>query len=207
MYGETSFPAVDGVNVWPMLIAPQSYGIDAAHAQLVLSKEVLIAGKWKLLVSQPHFKSQNSGWKGPDGTWRPPNASETVPCMHQDASPETSSLPIPAPGMLPCLFDLRADPGEHSNVALANPDVVNQLWAALNHSIAYQRDCNGWSYSGANGGAIPGPMQPGQNGTSCSPAAKIGVCQVACSNALWASYGKADGPNCDVPGCNTTSAV
>jgi len=30
------------------------YPITAAHASLVLTKEVLISGKWKLLVAQPY---------------------------------------------------------------------------------------------------------------------------------------------------------
>merc|ERR1712039_16691 len=65
VYGDKSFPPVDGVDVWPMLMQPEKSSLDSAHKHLVLTKEVLIAGKYKLLVSQPHFKSQNSGWKSP----------------------------------------------------------------------------------------------------------------------------------------------
>ena len=99
-------------NLWPLLSAPNSANNSnpsAAHAHLVLSKEVLVAGRWKLLVSQPHFKSQNNGWKSKDGKWRSPNASETVSCMAQDAAPADSFLPVPGKGSKgPCLFDLRA---------------------------------------------------------------------------------------------------
>jgi hypothetical protein len=46
---------------------------------------VLIAGKWKLLVSQPHFKTQNEGWKDKNGTRHEPKGSEIVSCQAQDA--------------------------------------------------------------------------------------------------------------------------
>ena len=54
------------VDVMPFLLNPQNSSFDAAHKYLVLSREVLIAGKWKLLMSQPSFKSQNNGWKDND---------------------------------------------------------------------------------------------------------------------------------------------
>ena len=65
LYGNASFPPVDGVNIWPF-ITNLSANPDpgAAHPSLVLSKQVLISkGRWKLLVAQPHFKTQNNGWK------------------------------------------------------------------------------------------------------------------------------------------------
>ena len=61
IYGNSSFPPLDGRNVWPMLMSPSNYSIDSVHKYLVLSKEVVVAGRWKLLVSQPHFKTQNNG--------------------------------------------------------------------------------------------------------------------------------------------------
>jgi len=201
IYGNNSFPPVDGVNLWPMLVNPKNYTIDAAHKYLVLSKEVLVAGKWKLLVSQPHFKTQNNGWKGPSGQWRPPNSSESVSCMAQDVDPSVSAQPVPgSAGALPCLFDLRADPGEHWDVSNKNLDMMQQLWAVLNSTILTQRDCNGWSYKGT-GHSIPGPWQPDTKTTSCSPPELLGKCNPSCAFAKWQAYGKADGPQCGVPGC------
>ena len=86
------------------------------HSKKALDRrQVVISGRWKLLVSQPHFKSQQPGWKTPQGQWRKPNASETVGCQAQDVGPAVSALPGPGKGA-PCLFDLRADPYEHKNV-------------------------------------------------------------------------------------------
>merc|ERR1712014_110233 len=115
-----------------MLMSPEKYALpESAHEHLVLSKEVIIAGKYKLLVSQPHFKTQNNGWKQPDGSWKSSDDKDW-PCNFQDVGPENSALPVPHPGKTPCLFDLVRDPGEHKNIANAHPDLVSQLWKALN---------------------------------------------------------------------------
>ena len=46
IYGADSFPPVDGVNLWPLLIDPPSpTNFSAAHPSLVLSKEVIIVGR------------------------------------------------------------------------------------------------------------------------------------------------------------------
>eukprot|EP00946_MAST-07B_sp_MAST-7B-sp1_P001495 g1495.t1 len=69
VYGNASFPPVDGVNIWPFITNPSANpDPGAAHPSLLLSKQVLISkGRWKLLVAQPHFKTQNNGWKDQDG--------------------------------------------------------------------------------------------------------------------------------------------
>ena len=102
----------------------------------------------------------------------------------------------------PCLYDLRADPGEHRDLGAARPDVVAALWTALNASLLTLRDCQGWSYEGVRNAGIPGPAQPG-GGTSCSPAALLGPCDQACAQNVWLKgYGNRDGPICNVPGCS-----
>ena len=213
IYGNKSFPPVDGSNVWPLIVNPSAYpDVGAAHNNLVLSKQVLIRqGRWKLLVSQPYFKSQNNGWKGPNGVWRNPLPNETFPaCMEQDQPPE-SGLFFPVPGRVghsPCLFDLRADPGEHVDLSAVYPEMVAQLWKHLNATVATQRDCNGWSYKGVQDATIPGPWVGANSGssfsTSCSPKALLGECNANCSTHLWTSkWGITydQGPMCAVPEC------
>ena len=196
IYGNKSFPPLDGVNVWPMLTAPGNYSIDGAHAQLVLSKEVIISRQYKLLVTQPYFKTQNNGWKQQNGVWRQPHANESFDCMQQDASPKASALPVTVGGGIPCLFDLRQDPGEHVNLAAQHPDIVQQLWLALNTTVMGQRDCSGHS------GPIPGPTQQDGITTGCSPPSLLGSCDASCAAAHWTRIsGKPDGPVCGVLGC------
>ena len=187
IYGDDSFPPLDGTNVWDMIINKNNYNISSAHADLVLSKEVILSGKYKLVVSQPFFKNQNNGWKQPNGTWiAAPN--DSWPCNYQDLPPSESHLP--GNGRLPCLFDVRADEGEHNNIAMENMELVNELWAKLNHTVLTTRDCSGWT------GPIPGP------GGRCSPPALVGKCDKTCADKKWRSYGKGSGgPHCDVPGC------
>ena len=105
--------------------------------------------------------------------------------MQQDVAPDNGNSPLPLPnkpGLSPCLFDLRADPGEHWDLSQANPDVVKELYAALNGIILGQRDCSGWS------GPIPGPYDPVRKGTGCSPPELMGVCNQA-SAAQRAGWG------------------
>ena len=47
LYGNNSFPLVDGVDIMPMILNPESYPRDAAHKSLVLSAEVR-EGAWAL---------------------------------------------------------------------------------------------------------------------------------------------------------------
>eukprot|EP01059_Diplonema_ambulator_P003455 TRINITY_DN13137_c0_g1_i1.p1 TRINITY_DN13137_c0_g1~~TRINITY_DN13137_c0_g1_i1.p1 ORF type:complete len:545 (+),score=72.54 TRINITY_DN13137_c0_g1_i1:113-1636(+) len=192
IYGNDSYPAVDGVDVWDILMNRASYNISSAHPMLVLSKEVLIAGEYKLLVAQPYFSTQNNGWKQPNGTWTPSDDSEW-PCNAQDLPPNQGFFP--GSGKPPCLFNLRDDMGEHNNIAPQNPSIVNDLWAFLNSSVLTVRDCSGWT------GPIPGPDN------QCSPPSMIGPCNDACAtkyyNTKYPGGGNGNpGPECSVPTCN-----
>ena len=97
---------------------------------------------------------------------------------------------------------MRKDPGEHVDLALEFPEVVEKLWRQLNTTILTQRDCNGWSYQGGHG-QIPGPIQPDGVTTSCSPSSLLGTCNETCANKKWETYGQIrdKGPMCGVPGC------
>ena len=126
-----------------MLMEPSSHSIDSAHPQLVLSKEVLIAANYKLIVAQPFFKFQNNGWKDQNGTWSSENSGLPLEdCTYQTLSPASSFFPVPHNASLkPCLYDIRKDPSERHNLAEQLPAIVEELWAALNTTILTQRDC------------------------------------------------------------------
>lgn len=126
-----------------MLMEPSSHSIDSAHPQLVLSKEVLIAANYKLIVAQPFFKFQNNGWKAQNGTWSSENSGlPPEDCTFQTLSPASSFFPVPHNASLkPCLYDIRKDPSERHNLAEQLPAIVEELWAALNTTILTQRDC------------------------------------------------------------------
>ena len=72
IYGATSWPAVDGRDALPALFGASADPRDmqAVHKRLWLSAQVLIQGRYKLLVSQPlcnimSANSVNNGWRLP----------------------------------------------------------------------------------------------------------------------------------------------
>jgi len=196
----SQFPPADARDVWAALTDPASAGYnhtDAVHASIVTSREVLLKGDMKLLTAQPLFKSQNNGWKMPNGTWDKSNDA-LWPCNQQDKAPKEDYYPgagsSSSTGTLPCLFNITADPEERHNLATTMPDVVQAMWQELNRTVLTFRDCEGWM------GPVPGP------GGSCSPAALKGSCNASCADAHWRTAypggGAGDqGPLCGVPGC------
>ena len=190
IYGTKSFPAVDGVNVWPLIVSPPApANRSAAHQYLVLSKEVILAGDHKLLVAQnfgwPH--TADNGWKpASGGQFTKP--SETMPCMATDlAGGLNGSLPG-VPGQLPCLFDTSADESERHDVAESNAALVTELWAELNHTVLTAFCKVGTEFS----------KTPGCDST---PPDMLGSCDPACASKYWRGKGGGAGPVCGVPGC------
>jgi len=155
IYGEDSFPPVDGKDIWDMVVNPSSYEIDSAHKSLVLSKETLLRGKYKLVVAQPdpstmHATSVNNGWKAKNGTWETSSDLE-FPCNQYENRTNFK----------PCLFDLEADPSERINLSEQLPTVVHEMWKLLNDTyLTYY-------------------------GVGRSPASLIGDCQPTCTKKKW----------------------
>lgn len=131
-----------------------------------------MVGRYKLLVSQPKFKSQNNGWKQLNGSWTASDDSQW-PCNTQDG-PLDQILPG-VPGQLPCLFDLNTDNGEHVNIAADNKPLVQAMWAQLNRTVltTYLHGASG--PAGNPGGVV-----------RCSPAKLLGACNLQCAKAYYA---------------------
>jgi hypothetical protein len=56
---DTNRPDIDGINIWDMLMTPAQYNSTSAHPTLVLSREVLLRGDYKIMTSQ-HGDTQQS---------------------------------------------------------------------------------------------------------------------------------------------------
>eukprot|EP00040_Diaphanoeca_grandis_P032979 m.200923 g.200923 ORF g.200923 m.200923 type:complete len:656 (-) comp32783_c0_seq1:107-2074(-) len=198
IYGNHSFPALDGVNVWPILTdGTLNQNVSAAHEYLVLSKEVIIAGDMKLLVAQ------NNGWShGDDNGWKNHSSGfenitgRSYACDQTDLPGDLQPGAWPGiPGSLPCLFDVGGDMRETTDLldARSNPDPTTHaramaLWTILNHThlTAFCRNVNNLQ------------------GCNSSPEKMLGPCNAACAAAYWEkiSPGKGGGgPICGVPGC------
>eukprot|EP00948_MAST-09A_sp_MAST-9A-sp1_P003988 g3988.t1 len=125
IYGKKSFPPVDGRDIWDLIIHPEDHPhLSEAHPSLALSREVLIKGKYKLVVAQPDpsimsAKSVNNGWKTPNGTWIQPKSTCGTNYFNRT-------------NFQPCLFDLEDDPREMKDLSTAMPDLVEELWKELN---------------------------------------------------------------------------
>ena len=188
IYGKDSFPPVDGVDAWPVLSDPAAFGnATAAHAQLWLSAEVLVRGRYKLVVAQQEPAKTNNppefGWKcgGSRGTrcdTRNSSAEEWV-----DATPAQMKCGCAFKNrshFTPCLFDVADDVSEFSDLAPAHEPLVNDMWRALNLS---NLELYGQS--------------------SHSPPALLGPCNASCAQQYFARFGSAPGPICGVPGCQS----
>ena len=103
---------IDGRDVWPLIAGqpgaknPQE-GYGSWYAQNELQAVISADGRWKLVF--PHrYRTLGGRPGGRDGR----------PVKYEN---RTTTAPE--------LYDLRADPGEKTDVAAANPDVVKQLQA------------------------------------------------------------------------------
>ena len=111
--GNASYPSLDGLNIWDSLMATKN---NTDNREIVLSAEVIISGRYKLVVAQPDpklmaSKSLNLGWKGKDGAWEQPAAPPSGGCLkYKDRT-----------DFKPCLFDVVADPSERHDLASAHP--------------------------------------------------------------------------------------
>eukprot|EP00050_Salpingoeca_kvevrii_P008128 m.300955 g.300955 ORF g.300955 m.300955 type:complete len:645 (+) comp14569_c0_seq1:3-1937(+) len=191
IYGTDSFPPVDGVDIWPFLMnTTHTSSSDAAHAYLPLSKEVLIAGDFKILVAQPHYRFQNNGWKYPNGSWVQSDDAKW-PCNTQDLSVD-NVLPG-VPGKTPCLFNVATDMREMVNLADEQPDRMQDLWSKLNASVLTSF-LHGASSPEGNPGSIP----------RCSPKDLLGPCNVTCAEQYFKALRSSSAA---IPGSTTVKFV
>ena len=192
--GHGSFPGVDGVDVWGMLMDPGSHNRSSAHEYLVLSKEVVLKGGVKLLVAQNDgwAAAPSNGWKDTAGRWVASPPAWDRSCGQPDLPGGLNGSAPGVPGRTPCLFDLDADAREQTDLAAAEPATVAELWRVLNDTML-RTFCKRVS---------PPPGVPA-HGCGTSPAALLGSCNESCAQRYWESnFGKgANGPVCGVPGC------
>lgn len=169
--GNLSYPPVDGKDIWPQITGVSD---KVPHPMLWLSAEVLIKDEqYKLMVANPSPETmsagfENNGWKSKDGVWDNPPDEDWSCSQYKDRT-----------NFKPCLFDLKADPSERTNLADSKPDLVRKMWAELNRTAltAY---------------------------ASRSPDDLVGPCNKQCAQQ---KFGSGPSPICGVPGCGPETFV
>ena len=127
--------AADGMSVWPYITGQVSH---SPRTEMVLDHRMfssesagvcargqshwtwgnfttlgaLRRGRYKLIVGPEGFAS----WYGEFS----PNASATAPNFHATGCTER-----------PCLFDIATDPGEHHDLSVSRPHLLNEMLAAF----------------------------------------------------------------------------
>jgi len=185
IYGNSSYPSVDGIDAWPLLMGPPG----AVHNRtLWLSNEVLLVGRYKIVVAQPNpawmvATSLNNGWKLPNGTWLPSDDAEYGCNAFQQRQ-----------HFRPCLFDLASDPREQHNLAAREPQLLRELWRELNATRLT-------AFHARSPAVLLGPCD-----RTCAHLHWRKLGGTPTSMAAEAEAGDI-GPICGVPGCYGESAV
>ena len=129
-YGDGQWPAVDGVDIWPMLTRPAEHAVDSAHAALAVSSQVIVAGRYKLIHSQPHAGMCRgeacASHQEPDGSWAEVPGGLRCNKLGGDRWAQK----------LPCLFDLQSDPREMRDLAEEQPELADRLLGQLAKAVA-----------------------------------------------------------------------
>jgi len=112
---KAKLPPIDSLNLWPYL----SGQVEASPRNEVFADPgVLIMGDWKLIGGARGGGNVGTAcWMGPEY----PNGSSNPGCSRSENCKETGG----------CLYNIKEDPGEHSNVAASNPKELKQLQTRL----------------------------------------------------------------------------
>lgn len=176
IYGASSYPGIDGVNIWPHLSQPdkKKHSSDAAHEQLVVTSEVLVAGRHKLVIAMPDpaimkEKHVELGWRSPDGTWENTDAAKWSCSTFEDRRV-----------FRPCLFDIEEDEREQTDLSSKFPLLTQTLWQKLNETLRTRY-------------------------ATRSPPELLGKCDTSCATKhfhIEAAKKHERHPVCGVPGCS-----
>ena len=108
---KAKLPPIDSLNMWPLISGQNS---TSPRTDIPVTHETLISGDYKILTG----KIGHAGWAGPHF----PNSSKRV-----DAEMDCKESG--------CLYNIKTDPYEHTNLASKLPDVLAEMQKKLS---AYQ---------------------------------------------------------------------
>ena len=187
IYGNSSWPALDGVDIWPTILAGEAVAATqpyTAHSTVPLTAQVLLRGEHKLLLGQGSVgdsgEKTRPDWDGdqpPTDGW---HLANNVWVSATSVGWKCGLAHGANAAYLPCLFNETVDLREEVDLSLVGdgPTTVRSMWLELNHSVAGSFHAR-------------------------SPAALVGSCNAPCAKKHWKDLGSTTGvgPICGVPGC------
>jgi len=117
---QSGLPAVDSLNLWPLL-SGQSTTNPRAEKGILVHKNMLVRGQWKYVSGNTKMIESERG--GPQY----PNETTVTDAI------DKHSWKCPTQG---CLFDVVSDPFEFREVSADHPDVVEDMKAELVRQVA-----------------------------------------------------------------------
>lgn len=107
-----NLPSIDSLNVWPLISGQNA---TSPRVDIPLSNMSLISGDYKIITGSVH----HAGWTGPHF----PNGSNGVDAVEYC-------------GEEGCLYNIKEDPLEHTNLATKLPDVLKDIRSKLEKYLA-----------------------------------------------------------------------
>ena len=102
----TNLPPIDSLNMWPLI---SGENLTSPRVDIPVTNGTLISGDYKIITG----RVGNAGWTGPHY----PNSSNPV-----HAAVECGDG---------CLYNIKEDPFEHTNLATEQPDVLKKMQTKL----------------------------------------------------------------------------
>ena len=128
-HGDDKWPSIDGVDIWPMLTRPKEHSTDSAHKALAVTSQVIVAGRYKLIHSQPYAGMCRgeacSSHQQPDGSWVDNPGGLRCNKLGGDRWHQK----------VPCIFDVESDPREMRDIAEENPRLQARLMTQLAEAL------------------------------------------------------------------------
>ena len=107
---EAKLPPIDSMNMWPLI---SGQNVTSPRTDIPASIDTLISGDYKILVGNV----DQAGWTGPQY----PNRT----------NPNGGIKAIERCGESGCLYNIKTDPEERTNLAKQMPDMLKKMQAAL----------------------------------------------------------------------------
>eukprot|EP00947_MAST-08B_sp_MAST-8B-sp1_P001692 g1692.t1 len=123
----------DGIDVWPQLAEARQVRTEVLHeahpegAKDTVHGDGLTSGDWKILRLGSTHPEMETGWHVPPGL----DASKVTFTLGCDLSKQPAAVDQSECTTQYCLFNVKDDPCEYTNVADNHPDIIKRLVARL----------------------------------------------------------------------------